>query len=147
MVFANLVEYHVLTKSDHCIYCMLRMVKLHFAGTYTMLHYVGLSGNGKEGLVWLGVWWHTTPFAYHIFFLLNRIIVRWFFVWAEKFNVFFVSLDIWFHLTKKLCVVAKVQICMTIKLLQIVGGAQQLAVALLVREGNALPFQEIVGKI
>lgn len=48
VVFANLVEYHVLTKSDPC---MLRMVKLHFAGTYTMLRYVGLSGNGKEGLV------------------------------------------------------------------------------------------------
>lgn len=64
------------------------MVKLHFAGTYTMLHYVGLSGNGKEGLVWLGVWWHTThlPITY---VLLNRIIVRWFFVWVEKFHVFF----------------------------------------------------------
>lgn len=61
--------------------------------------------------------------------------------------MFFLSLDNRFLLTKKLCVIAEVQICMTIKLLQIVGGAQQLAVALLGSEGNILPFQEIVGKI
>ena len=53
----------------------------------------------------------------------------------------------WFLLTKKLCVISEVQICMTIKLLQIVGGAQQLAVVSWVLEGNTLPFQEIVGKI
>lgn len=114
------------------------------------LHYVTLcrvirERQGRTGMTRSLMTYH--PICLSHIFLLNRRIVRWFFVWAEKFHVFFLSLDNWFHLAKKLCVIAKVQICMTIKLLQIVGGAQQLAVALLGSEGNTLSFQEIVGKI